>query len=168
MIRNLADKVKIINVLTNDSYKFRKIEKELYEKNGIIINMNNNYKKSLIKSDIILNYDFSEEELNKYNLPRKACILNFKEHININTKSFEGINASFYEISMPKKYLKYLLFFKKFNIAILYESFIYKNTNPVNIIKELKDDEVKVSFLLGKNGKIRKNEYLKMSKKLVN
>ena len=69
---------------------------------------------------------------------------------------------------MPKKYLKYLLFFKKFNIAILYESFIYKNTNPVNIIKELKDDEVKVSFLLGKNGKIRKNEYLKMSKKLVN
>ena len=130
--------------------------------------MNNNYKKSLIKSDIILNYDFSEEELNKYNLPRKACILNFKEHININTKSFEGINASFYEISMPKKYLKYLLFFKKFNIAILYESFIYKNTNPVNIIKELKDDEVKVSFLLGKNGKIRKNEYLKMSKKLVN
>ncbi len=168
MIRNLADKVKIINVLTNDSYKFRKIEKELYEKNGIIINMNNNYKKSLIKSDIILNYDFSEEELNKYNLPRKACILNFKEHININTKSFEGINASFYEIEMPKKYLKYLLFFKRFDIATLYESFIYKNTNPVNIIKELKEDELKISFLLGKNGKIRKNEYLKMSKKLVN
>ena len=48
MIRNLADKVKIVNVLTNDSYKFRKLEKELYEKNGIIINMNNNYKKSLI------------------------------------------------------------------------------------------------------------------------
>jgi len=168
MIRNLADKVKIINVLTNDSYKFRKIEKELYEKNGIIINMNNNYKKSLIKSDIILNYDFSEEELNKYNLPRKACILNFKEHININTKSFEGINASFYEIEMPKKYLKYLLFFKRFDIATLYESFIYKNTNPVNIIKELKEDELKISFLLGKNGKIRKNEYLNLSKKIAN
>ena len=40
--------------------------------------MNNNYKKSLIKSDIILNYDFSEEELNKYNLPRIACLLIFK------------------------------------------------------------------------------------------
>lgn len=168
MIRNLADKVKIVNVLTNDSYKFRKLEKELYEKNGIIINMNNNYKKSLIKSDIILNFDFSEDELNKYNLPKKACILNFKEHININTKSFDGVNASFYEISMPKKYLKYLLFFKRFNIANLYESFIYKNTNPINVLKELEEDEVKINFLLGKNGKIRKNEYLKMSKKLVN
>lgn len=168
MIRNLADKVKIVNVLTNDSYKFRKLEKELYEKNGIIINMNNNYKKSLIKSDIILNFDFSEDELNKYNLPKKACILNFKEHININTKSFDGVNASFYEISMPKKYLKYLLFLKRFNIANLYESFIYKNTNPINVLKELEEDEVKINFLLGKNGKIRKNEYLKMSKKLVN
>lgn len=167
-IRNLANKVKVINVLTTDSYRFKKLEKELYEKDGIIINMNNNYKKSLLKSDIILNFDFSEEELNKYNFPKKASIINFDGYININTKSFEGINASFFEISMPKKYLKYLLYFKRFNTSNLYESFIYKNTNPVNIIKEIESDEVNIPFLLGKNGKIRKNEYLKMSKKLAN
>lgn len=167
-IRNLAEKVKIINVLTNDSYKFRKLEKELYEKNGIIINFNNNYKKSLIKSDIILNFDFLENDINKYNLPKKASIINFTDDISIMSKSFEGINANFFEISMPKKYLKYLLYLKRFNIVTLYESFIYKNTNPVNIIKEINNDEVKITFLLGKNGKIRKNEYLKMSKKLAN
>lgn len=167
-IRNLADKVKIINVLTTDSYKFKKLEKELYEKNGIIINMNNNYKKSLLKSDIILNFDFLEDELNKYNFPKKASIINFEGYININTKLFEGINANFFEISMPKKYLKYLLYFKRFNTSNLYESFIYKNTNPANIIKEIENDNVDITFLLGKNGKIRKNEYLKMSKKLAN
>ncbi len=167
-IRNLAEKVKIINILTNDSYKFKKLEKELYEKNGIIINMNNNYKKSLLKSDIILNFDFSENELNKYNIPKKASIVNFTDKISIATKSFEGINAVFFEISMPKKYFKYLLYFKRFNTSNLYESFIYKNTNPANIIKEIENDEANIIFLLGKNGKIRKNEYLKMSKKLAN
>lgn len=167
-IRNLAERVKIINVLSNDSYKFKKIEKELYEKSGIIINLNNNYKKSLVKSDIILNFDFTEDEINKYTLPKKACIINFDGSININTKTFEGINANFYEISLPQKYVKNLLYLKKFNTSILYESFIYKNTNPSNIQKELEKDDVNITFLLGRNGKIRKNEYLKMSKKLVN
>ena len=167
-IRNLAEKVKIINVLTNDSYRFKKLEKEMYDKYGIILNINNNYKKSLLKSDIILNFDFSESEFNKYTLPKKSSIINFNENINIQTKSFEGINASFVEISMPKNYLKYLLYFKHFNTTNLYESFIYKNTNPANIIKEIENDNMKITFLLGKNGKIRKNEYLKMSKKLAN
>lgn len=167
-IRNLAEKVKIINILTNDSYRFKKLEKEMYDKYGIIININNNYKKSLVKSDIILNFDFSENEFNKYTLPRKASIINFNEDINIQTKSFEGINANFLEISIPKNYLKYLLYFKHFNTTNLYESFIYKNTNPANIIKEIERDNMKITFLLGKNGKIRKNEYLKMSKKLAN
>ena len=161
-IRNLAEKVKIINVLTNDSYRFKKLEKEMYDKYGIILNINNNYKKSLLKSDIILNFDFSESEFNKYTLPKKSSIINFNENINIQTKSFEGINASFVEISMPKNYLKYLLYFKHFNTTNLYESFIYKNTNPANIIKEIENDNMKITFLLGKNGKIRKNEYLKM------
>lgn len=167
-IRNLADKVKIINILTNDSYRFKKVEKEMYEKYGIIINMNNNYKKSLLKSDIILNFDFSECDFNKYTLPKKSSIINFNGDIDILTKSFEGISANFFEISMPKSYLKYLLYFKNFNTANLYESFIYKNTNPANIIKEIESDNMKITFLLGKNGKIRKNEYLKMSKKLAN
>lgn len=165
---NLAERVKVINLLTNDSYKFKKLEKEMYEKSGIIININNNYKKSLLKSDIILNYDFSEKELNKYVLPKKASIINFNENINIQSKSFEGICANFFEISMPKKYLKYLLYFKRFNTTTLYESFIYKNTNPANIVKEIEGDNMKITFLIGKNGKIRKNEYLKMSKKLAN
>lgn len=167
-IRNLAEKVKIVNILTKDAHKFRKIEKELYEEKGIIINMNNNYKKSLIKSDIILNFDFSEEEVNKYNLPKKACIINFDNYVNINSKIFDGINIKFYEISIPKKYFNYLLYFKNFNSSNLYESLIYKNTNPVNIVKEIQTDDISITFLMGKNGKIRKNEYLKMSKKLAN
>ena len=101
-------------------------------------------------------------------MPKKACIINLDKYVNINSKIFDGINIKFYEISIPKKYFNYLLYFKNFNSSNLYESLIYKNTNPVNIVKEIQTDEISITFLMGKNGKIRKNEYLKMSKKLVN
>lgn len=167
-VREIASKVKIVNIITENVNKFRKLERELYEQKGIILNMNNNYKKSLVKSDIIFNFDFSEDELNKYALPKKACIVNLQEDIKINSKAFEGINACFYEICMPRKYLKDLLYFRDFNVQMLYESYVYKNTNPYNIKKELEDDELNISFLEGKNGKIRKTEYLNLSKKVVN
>ncbi len=167
-IKELSGKVRILNIITENENKFRKLERELYEQNGIILNMNNNYKKSLAKSDIIINFDFSEEEINKYTLPKKSCIINLKEEVQINSKAFEGINVSFYEIQIPRKYIKNLLYFKGFDTSMLYESFIYKNTNPNNIKSELIEDGINISFLNGKNGKIRKTEYANLSKKLVN
>lgn len=167
-IKKLANKSRIVNIITNCENKFRKLEKELYEEKGIILNINNNYKKSLIKSDIIFNCDFSEDELNKYLLPKKACIINLENEIKKLPKSFEGINANFFEINMPRKYLDKLLFFKDFNTSILCESFIYKNTLPGNISKQIIEDNITISFLEGKSGNIRKTEYLKMSKKMAN
>ncbi len=167
-IKELSGRVRILNIITENENKFRKLEKELYEQKGIILNMNNNYKKSLAKSDIIFNFDFSEEEINKYTLPKKACIINLEKEITINSKAFEGINVSFYEIQMPRKYIKNLLYFRDFDTSMLYESFIYKNTNPINIKAELIEDGINISFLNGKNGKIRKTEYVNLSKKLVN
>ncbi len=167
-IKDISSKVKILNIITEDEKKFRKIEKELYEEKGIILNMNNNYKKSLIKSDIIFNFDFSEEEINMYTLPKKTCIINFNDGIKINVKSFEGINADFFEIPMPRKYLKNSIHLNDFDNSILYESYIYKNTSSKNIIKEIEKDGINISFLNGKNGRIRKNEYLNLSKKIAN
>ena len=167
-IRDIATKVRILNVITEDERKFRKLEKELYEEKGIILNMNNNYRKSLAKSDIIFNFDFSEEEINKYTLPKKACIINFNNTVKINLKSFEGINADFFEITMPRKYLKNSIYLNDFDNSVLYESYIYKNTTSKNIKKEREKDGVNINFLNGKSGKIRKNEYLNLSKKIAN
>lgn len=167
-IKEISSRVKVFNIITEKDSKFKKIEKEIYKENGIILNINNNYKKSLIKSDIILNFDFSEEEINKYSLPKKACIINLNGKIKINSKSFEGININFYEILLPTKYLRNLVEFKNFDSSILYESFIYKNTSPVNISKEIDYDNINIKFLNGIKGKIRKNEYLNLSKKIVN
>ncbi len=166
-ILEIAPKVKVLNIITSNVKQFKRIENILYEESGIVLNINNNYSKSLIKSDIIFNFDFSEEEFNKYELPRKACIINLNQEMNIKSKSFEGINSNFYEIQMPVKYLKNICL-KDFFDEILYESYIYKNTNPENIKRELKQDNIRINFLIGKNERIRKNEYLKLSKKMVN
>lgn len=167
-IKKIASIVRVVNIVTNYENKFRKLEKELYEEKGIILNINNNYKKSLIKSDIILNLDFFEDELNKYILPKKAFIINFNNEVKNLPKYFEGINANFFEIDMPRKYLDKALFFKDFNTAILYESYIYIRTIPSNISRQINEDKANISFLIGKNGSIRKTEYLKLSKKIVN
>ncbi len=167
-IKSLAPKIRILNVITVNENRFRKVERELYEEKGIVLNMNNNYKKSLMKSDIIFNFDFLEDEFNKYTIPKKTCIVNFENEIKINSKAFEGINANFYDIKMPRKYLKNSIYLKDFNSSVLYESYIYKRTSPKNIIKEIREDGVDISFLNGKNGRIRKNEYLNLSKKIAN
>lgn len=166
-IFEIAPKIKNLNIITPDSKQFKSIEKRLYEENGIILNVINNYNKSLLKSDIIFNFDFSEEEINKYSIPRKTVIINLNDKINIHTKAFEGINSNFYEIQLPNKYLKNILL-KDFLPEVLYESYIYKNTSPENVKKELERDKININFLVGKNGRIRKNEYVKLSKKIAN
>ena len=69
------------------------------------------------------------------------------------------------EINIAKKYLRNSMFLKEFNTAILYESYIYKNTNPQNIRREILEDEISILYLNGMNGRIRKNEYINLVKK---
>ena len=128
IIFDLAKEVKLINLVTQNENKFKKIEKELYDDHGIILNINNNYQKSLLKSDIILNFDFEEDELNNYNINSKASIINFYNEIDIKEKMFSGINVNFFDVTIPIKYIRESISFKDFNNAIFYESLIYKKT----------------------------------------
>ena len=73
-IKELAKNVKLLNIVTAHEEQFLKMEKELYEQEGIMLNINNNIKKCLLKSDIIVNVDFLEDEINLYNIPKKSCI----------------------------------------------------------------------------------------------
>ena len=88
-IKELAKKYKNLNIVTNHIEKFKKIEKELLEKEGIMITVTNNRKKSLVKSDIIYNVDFPEETLNKYVINDEAIIINLHGKIKIKKKRFK-------------------------------------------------------------------------------
>ena len=97
-IKILSRKYKLINIVTNHIEKFKRLEKQLQENEGIIITITNNKKKSLMKSQIILNIDFPKELINKYNIQDDAIIVNVKGNAKINKKRFNGLTINDYEI----------------------------------------------------------------------
>ena len=87
-IKLIVGKYKRVNIVTNHLEKFKKLEKEIFEKDGIMVTVTNNKKKSLMKSNVILNYDFPTELINKYKIYDEAIILNVKQNVSISSKRF--------------------------------------------------------------------------------
>ena len=153
-IKTLARKYKNINIVTNHMEKFKKLEKQLQEDEGIIITITNNRKKSLMKSKIILNIDFPQELINKYNVQDEAIIVNIKRKTKINKKRFNGLIINDYEIDFrdDKKNNKALN--NKFYLKDLYESELYKKQRISEIKKKIKIDKVVIEKLNLNNGKL--------------
>lgn len=156
-IIDIAKNVKRLNIVTNNIQKFKKLEEYLYNEFGIMIRVSNNQRKDLLNSDIIVNIDFPKEILKKYQLPNKGILLNINEDYEIKTKKFCGINVKYYDIELPEEYK-----LTGFKDEIIYESLIYNK--PIEEAKNiLSKDKIKIRNLIGKNGVINKNEFMKLS-----
>lgn len=149
----IAREVKKLNIITNHIDKFLKIEEYLYNELGIIVAIVNNKQKSLIKSEIIINYDFPNELINKYNINNKAIIINIIDGIKIQSKKFSGICIKDLKLKLPKEYE-----ISGFNKEIIYESIIYKK-GLADILNKITKDKVKIKKLIGNNGDISNNEF---------
>lgn len=164
LIIEIAQKVKMLNIITNDIEKFRSVERYLYESKGIIVRLTNNRKKALLKSSLILNLDFEEEHVNQYVIPKKAIIVNTSGRISIFSKRFSGINCNYYRISLPERYK---IWFEENNIyhgfdeAILYESMLYKKGSYESIMKEISENQSKIEALVGNKGNISDSEFVR-------
>ena len=137
-LEDLANNYKRINIVTNHIEKFKKIEEKLYDEKGIIVTLTNNKKKILAKAKIIMNLDFTEETLNKYNIYDKAIIVNFEEKININKKRFNGILIDNYELNQN------IDGYEKYYINDIIEDLEFRN--------EINIDDLKINKLITKNG----------------
>lgn len=153
-IKILARKYKSINIVTNHIEKFKKLEKQLQENEGIIITITNNKKKSLMKSQIILNIDFPKELINKYNMQDEAIIVNVRGNVKINKKRFNGLNINDYEIDFrdDKKNNKALN--DKFYLKDLYEAGLYKKQRISEIKEKIRVDKVIIKKLILNNGEL--------------
>ena len=153
----LSNKVKVLNVVTNNIKDYKKVEEKIYNKFGILIRITNNKRKSLI-----FNIDFPEEILNEYIIYDKAIIINICKKIKILSKKFNGINVNYYNIKLP---IEYKNFFSKYNIYRnfneneLYESILYNDNGKdfFNRINNIEDNNVSILNLIGENGVISEN-----------
>lgn len=155
-IIKLSKRVKNINIITKNINLFKKLEEDVYEESGMILRITNDFKKATLKSNIILNFNFVQELLDKINFGKNSNLVNFEKSLRINQKSFNGKVINFYHINLPEKYLYNQERFTRFDTSILYESYIYKKTSPINIWKEISKDKIKIDALEGfkRNNKI--------------
>ena len=153
-IKEIVKEYKKINIVTNHIEKFKKIEKQILEKEGIMLVISNNRRKSLIKSKIILNIDFPTELINKYQIYEEAIIVNLKGNVKIEKKRFNGININDYEICF--KYEDEFDFEKKekYNKKDIYEAKIIKKQPNKFIMKRIDEDQVKIIELVGNKSTI--------------
>lgn len=153
-IKVLARKYKSINIVTNHIEKFKNLEKQLQENEGIIITITNNKKKSLTKSQIILNIDFPRELINKYNMQDETIIVNVKGNVKINKKRFNGLNINDYEIDFRDDKKNNKAFNNHFYLKDLYESELYKKQKISEIRKKIKNDKLIIKKLILNNGEL--------------
>ena len=155
IITYIAQNVKRVNIVTNHSNKFKKIEDYLYNELGVILNITNNKSKSLSNANIIINIDFPEEIINKYEINSNAIIVNIFNEIKIRAKKFNGFNINYYKACIPKEYQ-----IDGFQNNLVYESSIYKCSYE-NARKDIIANKIRIKKLVGINGDISENEFCK-------
>jgi len=154
IIKTLAKQYRKVTVITNHIEKLRKIEEEIYEREGILIIISNNQKKSLLKPQIILNIDFCKALLNKYRINENAIIINLEGDVKIDTKRFNGININDYEIEVAREEIIWRENMKKFKTKDLLESALYMKDSFDNVCGKISKNKVSIKELYGVNGKI--------------
>lgn len=154
IIKILAKQYKKVIVVTNHIEKLRKIEKEIYDKEGILIVVSNNQKKSLLKAQLILNIDFSKNVLNKYKINENAVIINLEGDMKIEGKRFNGININDYEIEVGREEIIWRENMKEFKTKDLLESALYMKDTFDSICNKIRKNKVSIKELYGVNGKI--------------
>ena len=158
----LANTVKSVNIVTNHINEYKNLEERLQNDAGIIITISNNTKKSLLKSDVIINIDFPEETINKYTLPKNVVLVNIEGKTNIQSKKFSGINVNFYNIILSENIIRNFIennLYNAFNSVVLYESIIFRKDNFKNIREDIQKDKVKIRNLIGNAGEINEEEF---------
>ncbi len=155
LIRILSKQYKRLTIVTNHISKLRKIEKEIYDTDGILIVVSNNQKKSLAKAQIILNMDFNKEVLNNYQIYEEAIIINLEGNMKIESKRFNGININDYEIETGREEIIWRENMKKFRTKDLVESVLYMKDTFNNIRKKIIKNNISIKELYGINGPIK-------------
>ena len=148
-IEKLVSKYKYVKIVTNHINHFKNIEEKISEEQGIFINVGNNKRKILSKTNIILNLDFPTELINRYTIYNTATIINFKGNVKIKDKRFNGLNINDYEIDWKTN-----PHLKQFEAKDIYEAMQYKNQPIEETLKRIKRDNVIIQYLKGIKTKI--------------
>lgn len=154
LIEELSHKVRNIKIVSKNIYKFKKMEEKLYNEYGIALQFSNSYRRSLLKSKIILNFDFTQTDIDEYNINNSAMLINCTcNSIKIKSKLFNGIVINSYKLK-----IKDMSLLNEFEELLIYESIILIKNNINEIFKEIEESKISIIGFIGNNGVITKKE----------
>jgi hypothetical protein len=157
IIQDLAEHFKYINIVTEKIRKLKRLDKKFENNNNFIYSISNNTKKSLKRAKIIVNFDYDENFFEKFNINRKAIIINLNsKQLNVKN-SYQGviIENIIADYNCDEKIKNK---FKNFDTNILYETKIV-DLKYDQIKGKCKEDNFVVKYLLGKNSIISECEF---------
>jgi len=157
LIKRIADEVKSVTLITNNAYRFEQVVQELLKNQGIVIQLVNT-KAKLKRKHVFINFDFSDIELEKLNLPNETVFIT-NSGVPVKMKqSFNGIVIRDIDIYLGRKV-------EKFRTLELCEAYVYQN------LKRMKENEVrfqhsnyKINGYIGNNGKIEQADFERLGK----
>lgn len=162
-IAYLAQYFRSINIITPAISNFQKLADKLEEaQDGGMLVVSNNKKKSLKKAKWIVNFDFSQKELKKYTIYRRAILLSVPEEEYEQT-GFDGIQIRKMGIDTCeeiKDFWKKHHLLPECSIESLYESLINRKADFQSVKRQMQKDDVKIIRLYGKKGPIEDKVYV--------
>lgn len=120
LIEELAQKIKVVNIITNNS-QYNILEKEL-EAKGIYITVSSNKSKSLKNANIVINLDF--DSFKEYNINRDFTLIDLKNNTKL-PKAFKGTIIREINVN-TKKVMRVFSEFENFDKSKLIEAEIIK------------------------------------------
>lgn len=150
-IRKIAKEYKTVNIVTNHREKFKKLEKQILEEDGIMITVGNNKRKGIANAEIILNVDFPSELVNQYTIYDNAILINLKNHVKVTKKRFNGITINDYEIEVKREESFDYDKKTKYHSGKVYEAQMNKKQPFQEIRKQIEMDKVQLVKLIGNN-----------------
>lgn len=169
-LQRFIENFRMTNIVTNDIKHMKLFQEQLLEKENVLISVSNNKRKALKRAKYILNVNLNKQELNKYQINRNAIVINIRENVKQDAPNFDGININYFAISCPDEYMeKFEQIGSNFDLAQLYESVLLQDNvtkrKQEDVYERIKQDEVKITHLIGNNGEIFTEELQKIQKR---
>lgn len=160
IIQELVNKVKVVNIVTNQLRQFQELEKRL-EKKDIDITVSSNKRKALKRANIIINLDF--QNFNGFNINRNSIIINCEQKADVG-KEFEGILIQKVIVD-TNKIMRIFSEMPNMNKEKLIEAELLKEHDYYSRRTFIISNKIKIINLIGKRGIINKNEFINLKKK---
>ena len=166
IVKQLAKKYRSVNLVSDEITAYTKLADKLYEQNAQLVTVSNNRKTALKNAKLIMNYDFSKEEVLTYSTNRESTIIHLQIRMNQIPIGFCKLVIN--DVVLGENGEDWdSLDTNMFTLDDMVASFLYWKKTREEKQELLESLEISIQALKGLNGVIHPNELEKLARKLL-